>query len=110
MPYEWVPPEIAFDLTQSDGTNITVYHTYSDDNANARMKYWYTVSYHEEEECPQLDYREVGRALETSEPGMHYGTAWYGLEDGPEKAKVIFQAALDRGLLKEWTDYLNSVK
>lgn len=78
MPLQHIQPELAFTVTDTQGTEWDIYHVYKNNNFDGgRETFWYTTDIDEQEEY-EFDIRNIIRIPgieETLTPLQRYGGA-----------------------------------
>jgi len=95
MPYQWVEPEVAFEIS-----GVVVYHTYSGEFGENVQDHWYTTEPTDSDEdgvgVYQFDVRDLKRELGKPDYGERF--------IGASNHKELIERAIHLGLLKlpEW--------
>lgn len=95
MPTQHVEPEVAFQVTNSEGKTWIIYHTYKDNNFNGgRESFWYTADITEREEY-EFDIRDIIFGV----PGIMDSLTPLQ-RSGANADRLVLQLALDKGAVR----------
>ena len=73
MPMQYVEPEVAFQVTNSEGKTWIIYYTYKNNNIKSRYDFWYTTDVQEREEF-EFDIRCLLKLQDRLTPLQRYGS------------------------------------